>query len=90
KGEPASLCLWRKGGTDTLYKQKGILETIQILQGWLEDASLGLLNKDGWEPSPRTSFVSFHMDVPKLQEMVANPKNENSVYVAEGKGFFFK
>ena len=90
EGEPASLCLWRKGGTDTLYKQKGILETIQILQGWLEDASLGRLNKDGWEPSPRTSYVSFHMDVPKLQEMVANPKNENSIYVAEGKGFFLK
>ncbi|MFW7524799.1 ThiF family adenylyltransferase [Vibrio ostreicida] len=90
KEEPASLCLWRKGGTDTLYKQKGILETIKILQGWLEDASLGRLNKDGWEPSPRTSLVSFHMDVPKLQEMVANPKNENSVYVAESACFFFK
>lgn len=90
KGESASICLWRKGGTGTLYKQKGILETIHILQGWLEDASLGSLNKDGWEPSPRISYISFHMDVPKLQEIVTNPKNENSIYIAEGKGFFLK
>ncbi|EJE4192356.1 ThiF family adenylyltransferase [Vibrio parahaemolyticus] len=88
--QPPSICLWRKGGTETLYKQRGIIEVIRILQQWLEDASLEQLEKDGWEPSPRASFLSFHCDVPKLQQMVVNSNNSNSIFVANSFGLFFE
>jgi hypothetical protein len=87
---PPSICLWRKGGTETLYKQRGIVEVIRILQQWLEDASLGELDRDGWEPSPRTSFVSFHCDVPKLQQIVNNESNSNGIFLSKGFGAFFE
>lgn len=87
--EPPSICLWRKGGTETLYKQRGIVEVIHILQQWLEDASLCELERDGWEPSPRTSFVSFHCDIPKLQQMICHNNNSNTIFLSQGVGVFF-
>lgn len=85
-----SICLWRKGGTETLYKQRGIIEVVRILQLWLEDASLQRLEQDGWEPSPRISFLSFHCDVPKLQKMVVNANNSNSIFLSTCFGLFFE
>lgn len=89
-GSSPSICLWRKGGTQTLYRQRGILEVIRILQLWLEDASLELLDKDGWEPSPRDSLVSFYCDVRRLQEILVEPKNADSVFSIKGFGLFFE
>lgn len=88
KNDLPSICLWRKGGTATLYKQKGIIEVVHILQQWLEDASLKQLEKDGWEPSPRSSHVSFYCNIPKLQSIVVNHNNSNSIYLAQAKASF--
>ncbi|MEZ8044081.1 ThiF family adenylyltransferase [Vibrio sp. 10N.222.54.F12] len=85
---PASICLWRKGGTDALYMQKGIESLIDVLREWLVDASLGDLNTDGWEPSPRTSCASLVVNAPKLQEMVCNHKNEGMLLKLSTKVFF--
>ncbi|GAD89380.1 hypothetical protein VHA01S_019_00570 [Vibrio halioticoli NBRC 102217] len=85
---PVSICLWRKGGTKALYIQKGIESLIDVLQEWLVDASLGDLNTDGWEPSPRTSCASLVTNAPKLQEMICNPKSAGMLLQLETKVCF--
>ncbi|MGR5242062.1 ThiF family adenylyltransferase [Photobacterium damselae] len=85
---PVSICLWRKGGTKALYMQKGIESLVTVLQEWLVDASLGDLNTDGWEPSPRTSCASLVTNAPKLQEMICNPKNAGMLLKLDTKVFF--
>jgi proteasome lid subunit RPN8/RPN11 len=70
----ASICLWRKGGTSELYQQRGILELISILKEWLEDASTGRLEHDGWEPRPVTSGINIQTSTRILQEMASCPE----------------
>lgn len=75
-----SICLWRKGGTDSLYIQRGILELLKVLKSWLEEASVGQLNKDGWEPSPRSSIgLSVVTDIAWLQKQATKTRLSNKV-----------
>jgi len=74
EGHPASICLWRKGGNSALYVQKGIVACLEVLKDWLEDASLGRLQYDGWEPSPRGGLISFNVDLGSWQKIAVNPK----------------
>lgn len=72
--DSVSICLWRKGGNSALYLQRGIAACLEVLKEWLEDASVGRLQHDGWEPTPRGGFVSFNINLGNWQEVVVNSK----------------
>lgn len=74
EGKNASICLWRKGGNSALYLQKGITACLDVLKGWLEDASVKQLQHDGWEPSPRSGLISFNINLGQWQERATEPK----------------
>ncbi|WP_439837768.1 ThiF family adenylyltransferase [Aeromonas enteropelogenes] len=87
---PASICLWRKGGSSSLYMHKGIIETINILSEWFVDASLGALQKDGWEPTPRSGSINIHLNPEAIQEIVYARKGYNKAFKISSHGYLLK
>ncbi|MFM2621788.1 ThiF family adenylyltransferase [Vibrio owensii] len=73
EGDNASICLWRKGGNSALYSQRGISACIDTLKDWFEDASVGYLQHDGWEPIPRGGPISFSINLRVWQEAAIKP-----------------
>lgn len=90
KEKPASICLWRKGGSSSLYMNKGIIETINILSEWFVDASLGSLQADGWEPTPRSGAINVHLNPEAIQELAYAKKSYNKAFKILSNGYLVK
>jgi proteasome lid subunit RPN8/RPN11 len=86
-GEPSSICLWRKGGNSTLYTQKGITACLEVLKEWLTDASLGVLQHDGWEPTPRGGLVTMNVNLARWQEECVKVKKCGKILYTKSKAF---
>jgi proteasome lid subunit RPN8/RPN11 len=87
---PASICLWRKGGSSSLYMHKGIIETINILSEWFVDASLGALQVDGWEPTPRSGCINIHLNPEAIQNIAYSRKGYNKAFKIPSCGYLVK
>lgn len=85
KDYPASFCVWRKGNNKSLYEHKGIIGLISMLNKWFSDAENDQLQKDGWEPIPRSGKIGIVGYLSKIQSAISEmSSNEPVLYYGSG------
>lgn len=82
--EPVSICLARTG-LQAIYDAFGVFGVLLRLSDWLNDAKIGNLDADGWDPTPMLQLedcVLGYLDAKALQEHAAAHPDGGHAFLA--------